>query len=403
MFDFTFTSEQEALRAKVRDFAEKEIKPKVRRMDDEQRIPGEIIAGLAELGLLGMTVPEEYGGMAADPVTVGMVAQEIARADISCSIPTYFLLQAAWGYILHKYGTEKAKQAVLPDVTAGKAFLGIAATEPHAGSDLANIKTVADKKNGGYALNGAKLHISGIREINEQFPAGGGYIILVKTDPDEGTRGMSLLYLPFKDRPGISSSLLEEWGRRGTSAGAFAMKDVEVEPHFLLGEEGRGFYMLMEGFDYARAIITLVSCGAAQSALERAMERIKERTVFGHSVGKFEGVQFKLAEHWSRLEAAELLAYKALWAYDRNMREGTPDRFEVTRLCAEAKMLGPPLAFEAINDAIQWHGAFGYTVKCPLELALKGVRSYYWAEGAVEILKIIVARELLGKEFTAYR
>jgi acyl-CoA dehydrogenase len=399
MLNFEFTPEQIALREKVREFCTREIAPRVRQMDDERKIPDEIIAGLAELGVLGMTFPERYGGMDADPVTTGMVTQEIARADISCSIPTYFLLQAAWGYLIDRYGNEALKEEVLPPVTKGEAFLGIAATEPSAGSDLANIGTTAVKKDGGYILNGSKLHISGIREISEQFSGGGGYVTLAKTDPSKGTRGMSLVYLPFKGTKGISSSLLDEWGRRGTSAGAFSMKDVEIPGHYLMGEENRGFYILMEGFDYARAIISLVACGAAMSALERAMERMKERKAFGNAIGKFEGVQFKLAEHWARLESVELLAYKALWMYDRNQREGAYSRFDVTRLCAESKMIAPQLAFDAINDAIQWHGAFGYTVKCLLELALKGVRSYYWAEGAVEILKIIVARELLGKDF----
>jgi acyl-CoA dehydrogenase len=158
----------------------------------------------------------------------------------------------------------------------------------------------------------------------------------------------------------------------------------------------------MEGFDYARAIISIVCCGAAMSSLEQAMDYIKMRSAFGQPIGRFEGIQFKLSEHWARLDALRLLGYKALWAYGKE-QDKSYSRFEVTRLCAEAKMLAPKFAFEAINDAIQWFGAFGYTTECPLELALKGVRSYYWAEGSLEIMKIIVARELLGKEYVAYR
>jgi acyl-CoA dehydrogenase len=400
---FDFNGEQLSLREKVREFCLAEIAPVVRRMDEEKRISRGVIQGLADLRLLAMTVPPEYGGRDADPVTVGMVAEEIAKADISCGIPTFYLVEAAWGHILNRYGRDPLKEEVFPAVTRGDAFLGIAATEPSAGSDLARIRTVAQKKDGGYMLNGSKLHISGIREIKEEMPERGGYITLVKTDPTKGTRGMSLLYISFKDMKGITTALLEEWGRRGLSAGSFALKDVDVPEGCLIGEEDRGFYRLMEGFDYARAIIALVCCGSAMSALETAMEQIKKRSVFGQPVAKYEGVQFKLAEHWAKLDALRLLAYKALWMHGKNQAEGRFDRFEVTRACAESKMLAPVMAFEAINDAIQWYGGFGYTVNCTLELALKGVRSYFWAEGALEVLKVIVARELLGREFVAYR
>jgi acyl-CoA dehydrogenase len=159
----------------------------------------------------------------------------------------------------------------------------------------------------------------------------------------------------------------------------------------------------MEGFDYARAIISLVCCGATMSALEYAMEYLKMREAFGQPIARFEGVQFKLAEHWAKLDALRLLGYKSLWMYRKEQQEDSFSRFEVTKSCAEAKMLAPAFAFNAINDAIQWFGAFGYTTECPLELALKGVRSYFWAEGSLEIMKIIVARELLGKKYVAYR
>jgi acyl-CoA dehydrogenase len=139
------------------------------------------------------------------------------------------------------------------------------------------------------------------------------------------------------------------------------------------------------------------------SALEYAMEYLKMREAFGQPIARFEGVQFKLAEHWAKLDALRLLGYKSLWMYRKEQQEDSFSRFEVTKSCAEAKMLAPAFAFNAINDAIQWFGAFGYTTECPLELALKGVRSYFWAEGSLEIMKIIVARELLGKKYVAYR
>lgn len=403
MMGFEFSQEQRAIRDAVRRFGKEKIAPAVSKIDGEKKIPGEIISGLAELGVLGMTVSQEYGGVEADPVTVGVVAEELAKADISCATPTFFLVQAAWGYILDRYGRKEAKEDILPKITEGRAFLGIAATEPDVGSDLANMKTVARRSGDKYLVSGEKMFISGIDEVVHQLPEGGGYVTLVKTDPAQGTRGMSLFYIPIKGTEGISCTLLDDWGRRGISSGGFALEEVEIPEGYLIGEENRGFYLTMEGFDYARAIIGVVCCGAAMSALEHAMEYIKIRRAFGQPIGRFEGIQFKLSEHWARLDAVRLLAYKALWAYGREHTEKAYTRFEVTKLCAEAKLLAPAFAFEAINDAIQWFGAFGYTTECPLELALKGVRSYFWAEGSMEIMKIIVARELLGRDYVAYR
>lgn len=403
MMDFEFNDEQKLIQRTVRDFCKNEITPILRKMNEDEKIPDSILKSLAKLDLLGMTVSEEYGGIKADPVTVGVVAEELARGDISCAIPTFFLVQAAWGHILDKYGTNKAKEDILPKITKGEAFLGIAATEPDVGSDLANMKTIARKSGNKYIINGEKMFISGINEVMNQLPKGGGYVTLVKTDPAKGPRGLSLFYIPLKNTEGITPTILEDWGRKGISSGGFALEDVEVSQDYLLGEENRGFYLAMEGFDYARAIISVVCCGAAMSALEQAMKYLKMRKAFGQPIGRFEGIQFKLSEHWAKLDALRLLGYKALWAYGKEQTEKAFNRFAVTKLCAEAKLLAPTFAFEAINDAIQWFGAFGYTVECPLELALKGVRSYFWAEGSIEIMKIIVARELLGKDYIAYR
>lgn len=403
MLNFEYNSEQKLIQQTVSEFARKEISPIVRKIDEDKKIPDNIIKSLANLGLLGMAFSTEYGGLDAEPLTTGITAEILARADISCAVPTFFLVQNAWGYVLNKYGSEKVKQEILPKVIHGRAFLGIAATEPDAGSDLANIRTVAQAKGEKYVVSGEKMFISGIKEITDYLPDGGGYVTVVKTDPSKGTKGMSLFYIPIKNAKGISTTILSDWGRNGISSGGFVLDGVEVSRENLIGEEGRGFYIAMEGFDYARGLISLVACGVAMSCLEQAMDYIKKRRAFTQPLARFEGIQFKLAEHWAKLEAIRLLGYKALWMYNKEQKEKSYSRFEVTQLCAAAKLLAVPSAFEAINDAIQWFGAYGYTIDCPLELGLKGVRSYYWAEGALEIMKIIVARELLGKEFVAYR
>lgn len=403
MMHFEFTDEQKMMRDSIREFGENEIAPRVREIDDEKKIPDDIIRKMAELGILGMSVSQEYGGLEVDAVTVGLAAEELARADISCAVPTLFLVQEAWGYILDKYGREDVKKEVLPSVTKGTAFLGIAATEPDAGSDLASMRMAARRDGPRYVLNGEKMFISGLSEILDQLPGGGGYVTLAKTEVDKGAKGVSLFYVPVKNVENVSFTFLDDWGRRGISTGGFKLDDVSIASENLIGEENRGFQIAMEGFNYARAIIAVVCCGVAMRALEQAMEYLKIRKAFGQPLGKFEGIQFRLAEHWAKLDAARLLSYQALWTYDREQKGKTEESRLGPRLCAQAKMIAPPFAFEAINDAIQWFGAFGYTVECPLDLALRGVRSYFWAEGSLEIMKIIVARELLGNAYVAYR
>lgn len=400
--DFEFTEEQREIRESVRNFSKKEIAPLIHEIDKGGRIPERIIKGLSELGILGMTLSSEYGGIEADPVTVGLVAEELASADITCAIPTFFLVQCAWGYIFDRYGKKSAKEKFLPHIPRGEAFIGIAATEPDAGSDLANIKTYAERRDGRFILNGEKMFISGINEILNILPHGGGYVTVVKTDRSSGVKGISLIFVPVKNTKGITPTILSDWGRKGISTGGFAMENVEIPGENLIGEEGKGFYIAMEGFDYARAIISIVCSSVALSSLNYAMEYLKIRKAFGNPIGKYEGIQFKLAEHWAKIQAVRLSGYRALWMLSREQK-GKGNRLETTRACAEAKMLAPVFAFEAINDAIQWFGAFGYTEECPLHLALRGVRSYFWAEGTIEIMKIIVGRELLGKEFIAYR
>jgi acyl-CoA dehydrogenase len=401
--DFNFSPEHELFRKSVREFCRREIAPHSREMERQARIPDSIVHGLARMGLFGLSIPREYGGSDADAISAGIAGEEIGRADLSCATAVLYLVPVSWSHVFSKYGTPEAKKAILPKTASGKGFLGIATTEPGVGSDLANMTTTAKKVGNEYVLNGEKMYISGIREASEQMPDGSGYLVLAKTDPAKGTRGMSFFYVPFNHTPGITPSLIEEMGRRGMSAGGFLMKDVHIPTENRLGEENRGFYYAMEGFDFARAIISAVCCGAAIASIEAGLDYIKQRKAFNQAIGHFEGIQFKLAEDYARIDAVRLLTYRALWMYEQERRGTGTGRFEVSKVIAEAKMLAPVFAFETINDVLQWFGAFGYTLDCPIEMGLRGVRSYTLAEGSTEIMKMIVARELLGKDFTASR
>ena len=397
--DFSFSPEHELFRKTMREFCTKEIAPHSREMERTARMPDSIIRGLSKMGLFGLSIPHEYGGSDADAISAGIAGEEIGRADLSCATAVLYLVPVAWSHVLSKFGSGELKKKTLSKIASGRGFLGIGTTEAGAGSDLANMSTTAKRDGDTYVLNGEKMYVSGIREASEQMSDGSGYLVLAKTNPEAGTRGMSLFFVPFKNTEGLTPSYIEEMGRRGMSAGGFLMKDVRVSVENRLGEENKGFYCAMEGFDYARGIIAAVCCGAAMAALDSGMEYIKQRRAFNQPIGRFEGIQFKLAEDYARVDAARLLSYRALWMYDQEQRKHAFNRFEVAKATAEAKMIAPVTAFETINDVLQWFGAFGYTLDCPIEMGLRGVRSYMLAEGSTEIMKIIVARELLGKEF----
>ncbi len=399
MVDYKFSEEQELFRESIKEFCASEIVPKTESLVGAKQMPEDIIKALAKFELLGMIIDPNYGGLGSDVVTAGIAAEELARADISCAIPVLFLVETSWGHLLDKYGTEEAKKEILQKVIKGERFIGIASTESDIGSDLGSMKTKISKKGNKYIINGEKMYISGVAEAMKY---GGGHVTLAKMAPELGTRGMCMFYLPLKDTPGITPTYVEDIGREGISCGGFDIKNVEIPKHYLIGEENKGFYIVHEGYELARGLIALVCAGAASKALENGIAYIKERKAFGRPIGKYEGIQFKLADHYVRIQALRELAYKALWTYDQEI-QGKASRFEVSMAIALAKSVAPLWAFDAINDVMQWQGAFGYTKECEDQKAWRGVRSFTLAEGSSEIMKLIIARELLGKEFLAYR
>jgi acyl-CoA dehydrogenase len=398
MVDYTFTEEQELFRESLREFCAREITPRAEMLESASEIPEEIVKALASFELLGIMVDPEYGGLGADAVTTGIAAEELGRADPSCAIPVYFLVVNSWSYVLCKHGTEETKRELLPKILKGEIFLGIATTESDIGSDLGNMSTKIRAEGDEYVVDGEKMYISGIGEATKY---GGGHITLAKMTEDAGTRGLNLFYLPLNSE-GITTTRIEELGREGISFGGFNIENVRIPKRCLLGEENKGFYIVHDGYELARGLIGLVCVGSATKSLENGIAYIKERKAFGKPIGKYEGIQFQLAEHHVRIAALKELTYKALWTYDRE-REGKATRFEVSMAIAMAKSVCSKWAFEAINDVMQWQGAFGYTKECPDQKALRGVRSFTLAEGSVEIMKLIISRELLGKEFLAYR
>jgi acyl-CoA dehydrogenase len=405
MVDFSFTEEQELFRKALKEWCEKNLPlEKIREMDSKGEIPREILKGMADLGLLVMTAPQEHGGTGADWVTACIAGEELGYADISIAIPVFWLVESSWGFVVDRYCTEKVREAVIRPAIKGEAFIGIASTESGGGSDVAAFKSTARKEGNDWVLNGEKMYISGTEEAKK---LGGGYFVIARTSPappEAPHRGMTGFYLPI-DASGVEiNKRFDDMGRMAISTGGFMMKNVRISDAYRIGEVDKGFYLTMEGFDNARILIAAVCIGAARRALDIGMEYIKERKAFGRPIGKFEGIQFELADDWAQLEALRSLTYRTAWMQDKRYKEGKFTPLEVSRMIAACKLMTPHFAFDVFKHAMIWLGAYGYTKECPLEMGLRGIMSYcVGAEGATNIQRIVIARELLGKDYIPYK
>jgi alkylation response protein AidB-like acyl-CoA dehydrogenase len=396
--DFELSDEERAFQEAVRRFGDKVLRTHERQIDSEGKIPDEVLVEMARLGLLAMPVPTEYGGMGASAVLTEIAAEEIGRGDFSMATAVFFLLEAGWGHILARHGTEAAKRELLPAVCSGKAFLGIATTEPTGGSDLAAMHTAAERNGQEFVLKGEKSFLSGVEEAKR---LGGGHLTLAR---DTGGHGFHFLYVPTA-APGNSTQKFENMGRMGISTGAITYAGTRVPDRYLIGEAGKGFDYAMEGFTVARTFVSAACVGAAERALESGIAYIRERQAFGQPLGKFEGIQFELADLWTQVEAVKWQCRRAAWLLDHyTLRGDETHRSEVNRAVASVKLSAPQVAFETVKRVMIWFGAAGYTKDVGLELGLRGLMSYLvGAEGGLNVMRIILGRELLGREFLPYK
>ncbi|MBI5652926.1 MAG: acyl-CoA/acyl-ACP dehydrogenase [Chloroflexi bacterium] len=403
--DFRFTPQQELFKRTVREFADKNIAPRSREIDQKaQGIPEEIIQGMVDLGLFGVTIPEAYGGTAnpGEELVYAMIAvHEIARAELSMSLPVYFLLNLGWSYLLARHGNEATKRLVLPRVASGEWFLGIATTEPSGGSDLANIKTTATRQGDKFIINGEKVFVSGVSEASKR---GGGHLTLFKTAPELGNKGMTFAYVPTQS-PGITTTLFDDMGRMGLSTGGMAYKDVEIPVENALGGENRGFYMNMEGFNAARVLVCAACTGGAERALEISAEYTKQRVLFGQPLAKFEGISFEIADDYAKLEMLKNQLTKSAWMIDSYYQDETSfTRKDINASVAICKLTAPLLCLDIAKHAMMYHGALGYSKETPLEMLMRGVMSYVvGAEGGANIMRIIIGREFIGDVAIPYK
>jgi cyclohexanecarboxyl-CoA dehydrogenase len=382
--DLAFSPEQEELVRILRQFARRELAPHSAAWDRSGQFPWEAWRRMGELGLLGLRVPAAYGGQESDFVTLGIAMEEIGRGDFAC---TYGIqLAGLAGEILGRSAPEEIKARWLPPVARGEAVMALALTEPGAGSDAANLACRAEREGGDYVLTGEKSGIS-------LGMAAQSAIVFARTDPAGRARGITAFLVDLA-QPGVSRSPLRDMGTRAIGRAVLSFDHVRVPASHRLGEEGTGFYQVMQGFDYNRIGIALACLGVAEQSLEETIAYVKERKAFGRALARFEGVSFPIAEAATQVEACRWLCYRAMWLAD----QGRPH----TKESAMTKWWGPRLSVETIHQCLLLHGHYGYTDELPFEQRMRDVIGLEIGDGAAEVMKMVVARELMGRESLPY-
>lgn len=382
--DFGFTPEQEELVRTLRHFVRKELAPRSQQWDRSGEFPWEAWRQMGELGLLGLRTPAAFGGQEADFLTFGLAMEEVARGDFSC---TYGLqLAGLAGEILGRNASDEIKARWLPPTARGETVIALALTEPGVGSDAANLVCRAERNGADYVITGEKSGIS----LGMVAHAA---IVFARTDSGARARGVTAFLVPL-DLPGVSRSPLRDMGTRAVARAGLAFDHVRVPASHRLGDEGAGFYQVMQGFDYNRVGIALACLGVAQVSLEETMAYVKDRKAFGRALVTFEGVSFAIAEAATHIDACRWLCYRALWLADHGHRH--------TKESAMTKWWAPRLAVETIHRCLLLHGHYGYTDELPFEQRMRDVIGLEIGDGTAEVMKMVVARELMGRESLPY-
>ena len=379
--NFKLTQDHEAIIADVRAFAKKEIAPFAEEIDRESKFPAEIIAKMAELGYMGINVPEEYGGAGLDDVYKALVVEEIAK--YCASTAEILAVHALVSDIIIRKGTKEQKEKYLPMASAGK--LGaFALTEAVAGSDASAAKTKALADGDNYIINGSKCFISNMG------PDEGDYVVLIAlTDPSAGTKGMSAIIVD-RNTPGFSIGKVEDkMGLRGAAVSELILEDCIVPKSNLIGKEGEGFKIAMAALDGGRIGIAAQAVGISEAAIDASVEYSKQRTQFGKPISAIQGVQWYLADMATRTEAARLLVLQAA-----DMRSRGEN---VTKEAAMAKYFASENAVFVTDRALQIHGGYGYMKDYPIERMYRDARITPLYEGTSEIQKMVISRAVIGR------
>ncbi len=398
------TDEHEQHRRAVRDFAEREIAPVAKALDEESRFPWENVAKIAELGWFGVNVPEAHGGLGMDYLSYILTVEELPRIDASHSITVSAHSTLGLSPILN-FGTDEQKERYVPLLAAGRVLGGFGLTEPDAGSDAGGSRTTAVRENGHYRVNGSKIFIThaGVGEI---------FVVTAVTDRDQGTKGISSFIVTKEttdrevaDRVGVGHAAeLEPFmtgvraakkenkmGWRASDTRELILEDVEVPAGNRLGEEGQGFINFMKTLDAGRIGVGALSLGLAQGAFETALAFSEKRKQFGKPLRDFQGIQFRLADMATRIQAARHLVYHAAWL----KQSGRP----YTKEASMAKLYASDAAMDITTQGVQLLGGYGYTNDYPVERHMRDAKICQIGEGTNEIQRLVIARQLFDQAF----
>ncbi|WP_239098648.1 acyl-CoA dehydrogenase family protein [Micromonospora qiuiae] len=381
--DFKLNEEQREFRALLRQFVDREVVPVAREWEQSGRYPTEIVKGMADMGLFGITVPEEYGGLDLDPVSFALVFEEIARGwmGIAGILGSHSLACR----LIAMHGTEEQKQKYLPDLATGVRRTGIGLTEPDAGTDLQGIRTTARLDGDHYVVNGSKMWITNARYA-DPLP------VLVKTDPGASPahKGMSVLLIEA-DTPGFEVTKdIPKLGYKGTESCEISLQDVRVHRDQLVGGvEGKGMQQVLSALEWGRVNIAARSVGIAQRAHDEALAYAKQRKAFGRPISDFQAIQLKLGQLGTQVQAARLMAY---WAADA-VRQGRADG-----PTGMAKIFCSEVALEAAIDSMKVHGGYGYSTEFEVERLYRDAMLMSIGEGTNDILRMVVAKSLISGE-----
>jgi len=377
--DFNLTEQQLEVQKLAREFAQNEIAPTVMKYDEAQEFPMDIAKKLGEIGFLGIIFPEEYGGSGFSTVEYAIIIEEISKVDPSLGLTIASHNGLCTNHI-YSFANEELKKKYMPDLTSGTKLGAWGLTENVSGSDAAGMASTAVKNGDHYILNGSKLFIT-------QGAVGETAVVMAVTDKEKGSKGISTFILE-KGWDGFNVGKKEnKLGMRASDTAELIFENVKVPAENLVGEEGEGFKQAMKILDGGRIAIAALSLGIAEGAFEASLKYAKERKQFNKALSEFQGIQFKLSDMATDIEAAKLLVYKA--AMDKD--EGRP----INLSAAIAKYFASEIATKATNEAIQIHGGYGFMKEFPVEKLYRDVKLMTIGEGTSEVQKMIIARNVL--------
>jgi acyl-CoA dehydrogenase len=376
---FALADEQKELRALAREFAEKEIRPRAAEYDEHQTHPADVIEKAHELGLMNVHVPEEYGGLGLSTFEGILIGEELSWGCAGMAVSLTANTLGAGPVLLA--GTEAQKSEWLPPLLEEPILCSFGLSEPDAGSDVARIKSTAERRGGEYVLNGSKTFIS-----NAGHAA--WTVVFAKTDPAQGHRGLSAFVVPM-DAPGVSiEKHLDKMGQRSTDTSAFALTDVVVPAANRIGEEGDGFKIAMQTLDFTRPGTAAGAVGVAQAAYELAVGYARERVTFDVPIAMHQGVNFLIADMATEIEAARLLTWQAAWMLDNGYGR------KATLYSSFAKRFTADTAMKVTTDAVQVFGGYGYIKEYPVEKLMRDAKLFQIYEGTSQIQRLVIAREI---------